>query len=212
LKALCKRLAVLSLFLFAPTFAIAEEAATPTASGAGGVGLAEREGLVFHTDGMVDFMRALDTNSDFAVRFMGQGSVNYFFTNRFGLAATVSYVTRSFKLGGLVSSADFVDFMVGVVGRRTGDMFSETSVSFYEIGPFLALPMGDFAGPLTLTFSNSSKMYYGVQMSGGTVYPITDGFAMGPAATIKLAFADAIENSNSNVWFWDVCFGIRATF
>lgn len=203
---------VLSLLLVsANAWAEDEAPATP----GGSTTIAEGEGWFFHVDALMDIMRVVDSSSTVQVKFMPQVSAQYFLTKRFGLGLTTSYVSRSISTN-TISSASFVDIMFGVVGRRVGDLFSEESVTFWSIGPFLAVPVSDFTVPITILGggapSNASKTYYGLSVVSTTSYPITDTFGLGPGFSLRMAFADPLPNSPSSFWFWDICIGLSATF
>ncbi len=208
-----KRCWALCLIVLFTTLVIAdEEAPPPKAAPSDSDVLASRHGLTLHANVGLDVHRWVNTTSDARV-VPGFGvTADYYLTEVFGFYASVDYINRGLKLVGLTSTATFIDIGVGAALRYRGNLFSSSSINYLQVGAFFAIPMGDFNGPLPVTFSTSSKLFVGFQLQGSSAYPIGHGMALGPISWVKFGLGNPVSGLPSSSWFTHVGFGAQLTF
>ncbi len=175
--------------------------------------LGEREGLVFHVNAGLDIQRWENTNSDVRLVPAAGFTADYFLGEVFGLFGSLDHANRGASVGGLSATATFVDLSLGVALRYRGNIFSNTSVNFLQIGALFAIPMGNFTGPLSLaTLSSKTQVFMGATVLASSVYPIGAGMFLGPTTWIKFGLGNPVSGLSGNAWFTHVGLGAQLTF
>ncbi len=174
--------------------------------------LVNRTGFLFSFSSAMELSRPSGTDTDYRYTYTEWLGADYFWSERFGAFLGLQYHNRGFRSAGLANTADYLDIPFGFSMRRQGDLFSENSVNIVRAGGFLAIPLENFNGNLPTAASQQSQSFWGLTIEGSTIYPLSDGFGLGPVAMIKVGLGNAIKNEPTSEWFFHYVLGVQALF
>ncbi len=131
------------------------------------------------------------SGSDSRVPVLVGAGADYYFAKALGGFLEIHGTSRGFRVGGLASSAPFLDAWFGITVRTVSHWFAEDAMSLFKLGGFYAQPLDNYSGSFTPAFGTGSKGYWGIAYGQDTLFPIGETLKLGFTLWGKLGLGDA---------------------